>query len=155
MLTRRKNSEMNTEKKAVLVYLNYRNGIWKEFTNEEIGIVLTAFMDYSETGKIHDNEYFKNDRALINAYSAMIINEQENEKKYLKRVEANRINGKKGGRPKSQNKESETECKTILGDPKKKQKGIERGTDLDSKLLESVKTRIENEPEQKAREEPP
>ena len=82
------------EKKSFLVYLDYRQHL-ELLTDEEKGKLLMAMFDYAESEKLPEFE-----GALKMAFSFIKAQLQRDCEKYKLRCEANRENGKKGGRPK-------------------------------------------------------
>lgn len=64
-------------------------------TDEEAGEIFRAILDYAVCGEITEFD----DRALAMTFNKFKNEHDYNVEKYKKRVETNRMNGKKGGRP--------------------------------------------------------
>lgn len=84
-------------KKSVLIYYDYAHTLWEDLTDEEVGKLVRALIDFDENGNTCEFE----DRAVKSAYKRMVSDCMNNREKWEERAKANRENGKKGGRPKN------------------------------------------------------
>lgn len=87
----------------LIIYTNYLDR-FQSLSNEQFGILTRIMLLYQRDNTIPDIE----DQTLSHLFDVVKFDIDRNNEKYQKRVEANRENGKKGGR-KSQNPTEEKE----------------------------------------------
>ena len=94
-------SEILKDKDNYIMHSSY-NEHFKLLTNEELGRLIRDVNEYVQYGNIP--KYTNEERVLNMAYSFMKATIDIEKSKYLKKCERNRENGRRGGRPKSQDK---------------------------------------------------
>ncbi len=109
-------------KKAFLFYYEYEEQL-KDLSDEELGRLVRAVLKYEKTGKEPQNLGLLGNMA----FGFIKGNLNRDRKKYDKRSETSKINGKKGGRPKP--KKPNTETYQEPKEPKKADIDIETDTD--------------------------
>ena len=85
------------DKNSMIFYYDWLED-FEDMTPEEVGLLTVAIMQYETQGV----EAVFEDRAMRAVFRKMKHSVDENKERYADRVEANRANGKKGGRPKTQ-----------------------------------------------------
>ena len=91
------------DKNSFLIYLDYEEQ-FNLLTDEEVGQLMRAIIKYEKTGNMP-----KLDGMLKMAFSFIKTQLDRDREKYNKKCEQNKENAKKGGRPKKQKDNSETE----------------------------------------------
>lgn len=99
---------MAEQREYVKLWLSYKN-YFESYSNEEIGRLVLAMIDYRESGALPD---FSGSEKFI--WPAIRRDIDESVKAQEKQSEANRGNGKKGGRP-PKSEESEQNRKNPFG----------------------------------------
>lgn len=91
------------DKNSFLIYLDYEEQ-FNLLTDEEVGQLMRAIIKYEKTGIVPELEGM-----LKMAFSFIKTQLDRDREKYNKRCEQNKENAKKGGRPKKQKDNLETE----------------------------------------------
>ena len=90
------------DKSSFLIYLDYQEQ-FDLLTDEEAGRLIKAIIKYEKTGEIP-----KLDGMLKMAFSFIKTQLDRDREKYNKKCEKNKENGRKGGRPKKEQKQEDT-----------------------------------------------
>lgn len=122
-------------KKTFVIYTDYEDRL-SELTDEEVGILFRNVFKYVKTGEVS-----KMDRVVKSAFNMIKVDLDENNKKYEKRVEANKNNGKKGGRPKLKITQNNP---MGFSETQQKPKNLDSDSDSDSELLTMSNLKKEN-----------
>lgn len=91
------------DKNSFLMYIDYEEQ-FNLLTDEQIGQLMRAIIKYEKTGNVPELKGM-----LKMAFSFIKTQLDRDREKYNKRCEQNRENAKKGGRPKKQEDNFETE----------------------------------------------
>ena len=91
------------DKNSFLIYLDYEEQ-FNLLTDEEVGQLMRAIIKYEKTGNMP-----KLDGMLKMAFSFIKTQLDRDREKYNKKCEKNKENAKRGGRPKKQKDNNETE----------------------------------------------
>ena len=109
------------EKKGFIVYFDWLETL-ERFSKEQAGEIFLAMFNYGKNGVVPEFDDF----AVETAFSFIKRTLERDMEAYVKRCNANLINGKKGGRPKNPKKPNKSETK-----PKKADTDIDIETDTD------------------------
>lgn len=120
------------DKKSFVMYKSWKE-LFRSLPAEMAGELIQAIFSYQ------DGEDVSFENPALSAIFQMITNKMsEDEEKYQKRVESNKKNGKKGGRPKEKNDPvglSESENNPVgLSESKTKRKNPDNDTDTDNDI---------------------
>ena len=118
------------EKKGFIVYFDWLETLEK-FSKEQAGEIFFAMFNFGKNGVVPEFDDF----AVETAFSFIKRTLERDMEAYVKRCNANSINGKKGGRPKNPNKPKKTEAKAKKAD-----------TDIDTDIEIDTDTDTETNP---------
>lgn len=110
------------EKKGFIVYFDWLETL-ERFSKEQAGEIFLAMFNYGKNGVVPEFDDF----AVETAFSFIKRTLERDMEAYVKRCNANLVNGKKGGRPKNPKKPNKSETK-----PKKPDIDTDIETDIDT-----------------------
>ena len=90
------------DKNSFLIYLDYQEQ-FELLTDEQAGQLIKAIIKYEKTGEIT-----KLEGMIKMAFSFIKTQLDRDREKYNKKCEKNKENGRKGGRPKKEQKQEDT-----------------------------------------------
>jgi hypothetical protein len=101
---------MPKEKRGFVLYKD-QSDFLEDLDTEQKGVLFQAIFDYQ-----NEKEFITGDKFVNFVLKNIIKTFERDEEKYLKKVEKNKINGKKGGRPKKEASEEKPKSKTVKND---------------------------------------
>jgi hypothetical protein len=101
---------MPKEKRGFVLYKD-QSDFLEDLDTEQKGILFQAIFDYQ-----NEKEFLTEDKFVNFMLKNIIKTFERDEEKYLKKVEKNKINGKKGGRPKKEVSEEKSKTDAVKND---------------------------------------